>query len=247
MIDAGILGEEEHVELLEGEKRTVEVLRDPDPKAGAYRSRTTLTASETLVLAFPSSRSRSNPSSTDDRRREMISRKPVVVATALLLSLGASVALRAEIPDAVDPGQIPNYRVAAPGIATAGKPSAEALSRLKAQGFKTVIDLRTEAEGTAAEKQAVEAQGLRYVSVPISVPTFSAADVDAVAKVLGDAEARPILLHCASANRVGAVWGVLQVRQGRTVEEAEAAARAIGLTSPTLTDAMRRVMAQSPR
>jgi Uma2 family endonuclease len=35
-------------------KRTVEVLRDPDPKAGVYRSRTTLTASETLVpLAFP--------------------------------------------------------------------------------------------------------------------------------------------------------------------------------------------------
>lgn len=177
----------------------------------------------------------------------MISRKPLVVAAVLLLSLAASIALRAEIPESVDPGQIPNYRIAAPGVATAGKPSAEALSRLKAQGFKTVVDLRTEGEGTAAEKQAVEAQGLRYVSVPISAPTFSAADVDAVAKVLGDADAKPVLLHCASASRVGAVWGVLQVRQGRTVEEAEAAARAIGLTGPLMIDAMHRVMAQSPR
>ena len=34
--------------------RVVEVRCDPDPKAGAYRSRTTLAASETLIpLAFP--------------------------------------------------------------------------------------------------------------------------------------------------------------------------------------------------
>jgi uncharacterized protein (TIGR01244 family) len=176
----------------------------------------------------------------------MISGKLRFPVVALVVSLGAVSGLRAEVPEAVDPGQIPNYRVAAPGVATAGKPSTEALSRLKAQGFKTVIDLRTEGEGTAAEKQAVEAQGLRYVWVPISASTFSAADVDAVAKVLGDASSKPVLLHCASASRVGAVWGVLQVRQGKTVEEAEAAAREIGLKD-AMADAMRRVMAQPSR
>ena len=177
----------------------------------------------------------------------MISRQSTFRVVLLLPFLAGPSALRAEIPESVDPGQIPNYHVAAPGVATAGKPSPEALSRLKAQGFKTVIDLRTEGEGTAAEKQAVEAQGLRYVWVPISAATFSAADVDAVAKVLTDAEAKPVLLHCASANRVGAVWGVLQVRQGKTVEEAESAARQIGLTGPTMMDAMHRVIAQPSR
>ena len=127
--------------------------------------------------------------------------------------------------------EIPNYRVVRPGLATGGKLSPDALDHLKTKGFKTVVDLRTEAEGTAAEKQAVEAQGLRYVSVPISAATFSAADVAAVAKVLNDPAAAPVLLHCASANRVGAVWAVLQVQQGRSLEEAEAAGQEIGLTA----------------
>jgi len=168
------------------------------------------------------------------------------ISLAVLFWVVAS-ALRAEIPENVDPAQIPNYRVVRPGLATAGKPSAEALGRLKAQGFKTVIDLRTEVEGTLAEKQAVEAQGLRYVSVPISPATFSMGDAEAVAKVLNDPAAKPILLHCSSANRVGAVWAVLEVRGGRTLEQAEAAAREIGLSGPTMIEAMRRVVAQPPR
>jgi uncharacterized protein (TIGR01244 family) len=175
------------------------------------------------------------------------SRKCLSQVALVVLLGGIAPALRAEIPQTVDPAQIPNYRVVRPGLATAGKPSPEALGRLKAQGFKTVIDLRTEAEGTLAEKQAVEAQGLRYVSVPVSPATFSMADAEAVAKVLNDPEARPILLHCSSANRVGAVWGVLEVRQGRTLEQAEAAAREIGLSGPTMVEAMRRVAAQPPR
>jgi uncharacterized protein (TIGR01244 family) len=181
----------------------------------------------------------------------VISRKhsyrTLLTIVSTLVLVGFAPLVLAEVPDSVDPAEIPNYRLARPDVATAGKPSAEALGRLKAQGFKTVIDLRTEGEGTAAEKQAVEAQGLRYVSVPISPATFSVADVETVAKILDDPGAKPVLLHCASANRVGAVWGVIEVRRGRTLEEAEAAARGIGLTSPTMADAMHRVMAQLPR
>ena len=93
----------------------------------------------------------------------------------------------------------------------------------------------------------MEAQGLRYVSVPISAATFSPADVAAVGRVLNDPAAAPVLLHCASANRVGAVWAVLQVQQGRTSEEAEAAGQEIGLSSPAMVEAMRRVVASLPR
>lgn len=149
----------------------------------------------------------------------------------------------AQIPESMDPALISKYRVVRPGLATGGKPSPEALDKLKANGFKTVLDLRTEAEGTAAEKATVEAQGLRYVAVPITAATFSLADVAAVAKILDDPAAAPVLLHCASANRVGAVWAVLQVQKGRPLEEAEAAGQEIGLTSPALVEAMRRVAA----
>ena len=169
----------------------------------------------------------------------------LLLLPALALALAAPVG--AQIPDSMAPGEIVNYRVVRPGLATAGKLSQDALDHLKAKGFKTVVDLRTEAEGTAAEKQAVEAQGLRYVSVPITAATFSAADVAAVGKVLNDSAAAPVLLHCASANRVGAVWAVLQVQQGRSLEEAEAAGQEIGLTSPAMVEALRRVVTSLPR
>jgi len=159
----------------------------------------------------------------------------------MLLLLGS--AAWGEIPATMDSEQIPRYRVLRPGLAVGGKPSPEALASLKAQGFKTVIDLRAAAEGTATEKEVVLAQGLRYISVPISSATFSEEDVQAVAKVLDEDDAAPVLLHCATANRVGAVWAVLQVKRGGSLDEAEAAGREIGLSSPAMVEAMRRVAA----
>ena len=174
-----------------------------------------------------------------------------MIRSKLLLFAGLSLALArtagAQIPESMDPADIAKYRVVRPGLATGGKPSPEALDRLKALGFKTVVDLRTEVEGTATEKQALEAQGLRYVSVPITAATFSAADVAAVANVINDPAAGPVLLHCASANRVGAVWAVLQVQQGRSLEEAQAAGQEIGLSSAAMVEAMRRVATSPPR
>ena len=148
-----------------------------------------------------------------------------------------------QIPTSIDSDQIPKYRVLRPGLAVGAQPSPEALASLKEKGFKTVVNLRTAAEGPATEKDVVEAQGLRYVSVPISPSTFSEEDVQAVAKVLDDTEAAPVLLHCASANRVGAVWAVLRVKQGLSLDEAEAAGREIGLSGPPMIEAMRRVAA----
>jgi len=158
------------------------------------------------------------------------------------LAVFAAAPLGAEIPEAVDKTAIPNYRVIRPGLAAAGQPTPEAIGRLKEMGFKTVINLRTEKEGGKAEEEAVAVAGLRYVWVPVSAETFSAADVDAVAKVLDDPAAGPTLLHCSSANRVGAVWTLLQVRRGKTLEEAEAEGRTIGLAGPAMQEAVRRVL-----
>ncbi len=164
------------------------------------------------------------------------------VLSLVALAVLATSPLGAEIPEAVDKAAIPNYRRIRPGLATAGQPSPEAIARLREMGFKTVINLRTEKEGGKGEEQSVAAAGLRYVWVPVSADTLSAADVDAVARVLDDPAAGPTLLHCASANRVGAVWAILQVRRGKTLEEAQAEGRAIGLASPALEAAVRRVL-----
>src|SRR5688572_19059434 len=158
----------------------------------------------------------------------------ISVATGAVLF--ASVALAgAEAPQTVE--GIAHYKRLSASLAAAGTPSPEAVSRLKALGFKTVIDLRTETEGTAEEKAAVESQGLRYVSVPVTPATLSLDDVKAVARVLDDPDAGPVLLHCAGSVRVGAVYGAVQALKGKSLAEAEAAARAAGLTGAPMTEA----------
>jgi uncharacterized protein (TIGR01244 family) len=161
-----------------------------------------------------------------------------LAAVALASSAGA------QVPEQVE--SIANYKRLGPGLAVAGVPSAAAVPQLKALGFRTVVDLRTEGEGTAAERAAVESQGLRYVAVPVTAASLSVADVRTVAAVLDDPAAGPVLLHCASSNRVGAVYGAIQALKGRSLADAEAAAREAGLNSEAMAAAMKRVVAEAP-
>jgi uncharacterized protein (TIGR01244 family) len=163
------------------------------------------------------------------------------IAAGLATLLLAAAAAWSQIPESVGPESIPNYRVIRPGLAVGGQPSPQALARLKEMGFRTVVNLRTEQEGGKDAEKAVRAAGLEYLWVPVTPATFSAADVDAVAKVLDDPGAGPVLLHCSSSNRSGAVWAALQARRGRSIEDAEADGRAAGLTSDGMVAAFRRV------
>ncbi len=166
--------------------------------------------------------------------------------TTLITAMASSMALAAAAAEAPGTAQgIANYKRLSAGLAAAGTPDADAVLKLKALGFKTVIDLRTEGEGTAEEKAAVLRQGLRYVSVPITPATFSLDDARAVARLLDDPEAGPVLLHCASSNRVGGVYGVVQALKGKSLAEAEAAGREAGLKSDAMLEAMRRVAAEA--
>jgi uncharacterized protein (TIGR01244 family) len=169
--------------------------------------------------------------------------KSVLLTLALA---GAVAAAGAAVPDAVEATRIPGYHRIDPSLATAGQPSAEALASLKSLGFATVVNLRPPAEELPAEEKIVEGQGLRYVDVPVTAETFSAADVDAVAKVLEDPSSGPVLLHCASANRAGAVVAVLEARRGKALDEAIAAGRAAGMHGSTMEDAVRRVLGAPP-
>jgi uncharacterized protein (TIGR01244 family) len=132
--------------------------------------------------------------------------------------------------------------VVAPNVASAGQPTTEALERLKASGFGTVITLRNASESPAvAEEEAiVKKQGLKYVSVPVSPQTFSAADVDAVRRAIEEADG-PVLLHCASGNRSGAAWAAVEHARGASREEALAAGQKGGLKPGPMTDALSRV------
>lgn len=168
-------------------------------------------------------------------------RVPLLVQGVLAV---ASLAAGAEMPPSIE--GVPNYHVVRPGLATAGQPTEEALRQLKTLGFKTVVNLRTEREGAKDEEKLVTDHGLRYVWVPLTASTLTPADVDAVAAVLEDASAGPVLLHCSIANRAGGLVAATLVRNGKSVEEAEAEGVRAGLVSDAMKDAFRRVAAGRP-
>jgi len=178
------------------------------------------------------------------------SRAAGVVTLGIIAFCAASGAdrsgVRGPLPETVEAWVIPNYHLLRPDVASGGQPTESGLVWLDALGFRTIIDLRAPAEGNAEEETAVRRAGLRYVSVPITPESFRRADVEAIASILGETERGPVLLHCASGNRAGGVWTALRVMEGRPYDEAEAEGRKIGLQSPAMIAAVRRVAGAVP-
>ena len=114
----------------------------------------------------------------------------------------------------------------------AGQPSADDLELAKARGVKTIISLRLPDETDWDEKAAVEALGMNFHRIPFRDADALTDDVfDDVRTILNDNNAGPVMLHCASANRVGAVWLAHRVvDKGLTLEQAEQEANVVGLT-----------------
>jgi uncharacterized protein (TIGR01244 family) len=167
-----------------------------------------------------------------------------LLASAAVAALAVSgAAAAAGIPETLD---APSYRRLSPSLAVAGRPSPEALAQLKEAGFKTAIDIRHPAEGVAIARAAVEAQGLTFVSVPVTPDTFSLEDVKKVEAVLKDPKAAPVLLYCASSNRVGGVIAVVEYRRGRSKDEALAEGRKAGLKSPSMAKAAEKLIDTFP-
>ncbi|MEX2213299.1 MAG: protein tyrosine phosphatase family protein [Phycisphaeraceae bacterium] len=120
------------------------------------------------------------------------------------------------------------------GVFLASQPSADDFAQAKKGGVKTVVNLRHESENKDFnEKQVVGDLGLAYHNVPWNGPNeLTDAKFDEARKLLREAE-RPILMHCSSANRVGAMWLAYRVLdEGATVEEATAEAKTVGMMSP---------------
>ena len=133
---------------------------------------------------------------------------------------------------------ITNYTKVDAVVACGGATETSALDGLKADGFKSVINLRvaTEQGANVAENQAkAKALGLNYFHLPVSGASPDPKIVDQFLAVVSDKTNQPVFIHCASANRVGMVWLVKRVLQdGWPVEKATTEAKAIGLTAAPL-------------
>ena len=127
---------------------------------------------------------------------------------------------------------IVNYTRAAPYVGTAGKLNGDGVAEAKALGFKLIIDLRRPDEnGVTEEQAAVQTVGIAYRNIPLAADASAWDQVEAVTAALADPANYPVLLHCGSANRAGAVWALYRSRQGVAPITALEEGRTVGLTS----------------
>ncbi|MCA9258404.1 MAG: protein tyrosine phosphatase family protein [Planctomycetales bacterium] len=127
-----------------------------------------------------------------------------------------------------------------------GQPAPEDLAKWAELGVKTVISLRTDGEIDWDEAQAVGQQGMTFVSLPFRGADALTDEVfNGAREILRKAEDEPVVLHCASSNRVGAVWMAHRVLdEGVDVGRAEREAREAGLRSDDLLARARQYIEQ---
>jgi uncharacterized protein (TIGR01244 family) len=140
---------------------------------------------------------------------------------------------------------IPNATFPEPGVMAAGQPTGEQIQLLAEEGYKTLIDLRAPAEPHGVpEPEAARQNGMAYVNIPITLDTLGHATIDRFLEAMETAQ-RPILLHCSSSNRVGALyyaWLVLE--KGVSPQEALKRSKAAGLRAPELIDKVAKLVAE---
>ena len=123
-------------------------------------------------------------------------------------------------------------------VACGGATDTKALDGLKADGFKSVINLRQATENNAnIEQNAARAKelGLKYIHIPFNTQQMDPKVIDQFLAAVADKSNQPAYVHCGSASRVGSVWLAKRVIQdGWTIEKATEEAKAIGLRGEPL-------------
>ena len=108
------------------------------------------------------------------------------------------------------------------GITAAGQPDMAALKVFADSGYVAIVDMRgpDEDRGMDDEKGVVEGLGLEYVAFPINsgdeISFDRARELDELIQTYDG----PVLVHCGSSNRVGAMLALRHSLNGASDEEA---------------------------
>lgn len=156
-----------------------------------------------------------------------------VLSIVAIATAGPMTAARAQQEG---PAGVVNYTRIDATVACAGATPPEAMAALKALGFVSVVNFRTaEEEGANIEESqaAAAAAGLKYFHIPFRRPTPEMAET--FLEVVADTSNQPVYIHCASGNRVGAMWYLKRVKQdGWDSARAMTEAETIGLRNEAL-------------
>ena len=153
---------------------------------------------------------------------------------AVFVSLGATPALAGEqiIPTALQ--DVAHIHQPNETHFTGGQPTAPQFEAFAEQGVRHVVDLRPPEESADINSAAwVSAAGMAYYHIPIAGGAdLTREHVAVLDTILQRMNGEPALLHCASANRVGAMMALHAVwYQEMSEEDAVQLGRDYGLTS----------------
>lgn len=118
-------------------------------------------------------------------------------------------------------------------ISVGGQPTEDDVQTLAQQGFKSVVNFRTDNEDDQplsphAEGEAAKAAGLAYLHVPVSMKEMGPELVDQFREQFPDLP-RPVFAHCKTGKRAGAmVMMDMAVAQGMTGDQTLAEAEKVG-------------------
>lgn len=149
----------------------------------------------------------------------------IAVSLGLVLIGCMNPAMQAHVPDVADAVS------PSPGVISAGRLGQEDIGRLQAAGIQHVIDLTPDDETPHFdEAKAIRSAGIDYSNLPIrGAEDLTRENVIAFDQLLLNAQ-RPVLVHCASGNRVGAMAALRAAWiESKSAEDAIAIGKAWGL------------------
>ena len=95
-----------------------------------------------------------------------------------------------------------------------GQPSGDAYSKAAANGFHSVLTLRSPKDGvdTLRERFLVESKGMRYFNISNAHSLPSSKQIDEFLQIARDPENHPMLVNCAFAERVAPYMMIFRIR-----------------------------------
>jgi protein tyrosine/serine phosphatase len=151
---------------------------------------------------------------------------------SLLFALLSAVAptLSAQTPQA--PG-VGNFHQLNETVYRGAQPSTQGFQSLAKLGVKTIIDLREAGHRAMAEKQVVEAAGMKYINIPLDgLAAPPAEQVTHLLALLNDSTAGPVFVHCRrGADRTGTIIACYRIAHDHwNNKQALAEAKANGMS-----------------
>jgi tyrosine-protein phosphatase SIW14 len=122
---------------------------------------------------------------------------------------------------------VSNFHEIDPHVYRGAQPTAEGFRNLARMGIQVVIDLRGGQTRAMAEEKTVEADGMRYVHVPLNgffAP--SGADISRLLAILDSPDSGPVFVHCRrGADRTGTLIACYRIshdhwKNARALQEA---------------------------